>query len=112
MPTSRSTLICTKFSLERVHKAGAIVNKDKLDWFHSQHFRLKCENDLPALTKQLTPLLINVLPHLIIGDDFVVKVIHVLKVVPQFLLNAKGLKFASSIALPGWTILPRALWPY
>ena len=43
-----------EFSLERVHKAGAVFNLERLDWINSQHIR---KMDLDELTKKCLPYL-------------------------------------------------------
>lgn len=40
-----------KFSLERVHKAGAVFNIDKLNWLNGEHIRAKSPNELLPLLK-------------------------------------------------------------
>jgi glutamyl-tRNA synthetase len=41
-----------KFSLERVHKAGAIFNVDKLNWLNAEHLRKKDRNEILAMLKE------------------------------------------------------------
>jgi len=43
-----------EFSLERVHKAGAVFNLERLDWINSQYIR---KMDLDELTKKCLPYL-------------------------------------------------------
>jgi glutamyl-tRNA synthetase len=40
-----------EFSLERVGKAGAVFNIDKLNWLNQQHMKLKTDTDLLPLVK-------------------------------------------------------------
>jgi glutamyl-tRNA synthetase len=40
-----------KFSLERVHKAGAIFNVEKLDWINAEHLRKKDKNEILSMLK-------------------------------------------------------------
>ena len=42
-----------EFSLERVGKAGAVFNIDKLNWMNQQHMKLKSNNELLPLVKPL-----------------------------------------------------------
>lgn len=51
-----------KFSLERVHKGGAIVNINKLDWFNGQHLRAKCTDDIDWVSARVRPVLEQALP--------------------------------------------------
>ncbi len=39
------------FSLERVHKAGAVFNIEKLNWINTEHLRMKSDNELLNLFK-------------------------------------------------------------
>jgi glutamyl-tRNA synthetase len=41
-----------KFSLERVNKAGAIFNIEKLDWLNFEHLRKKSDADVLAVLKE------------------------------------------------------------
>jgi len=50
------------FSLERVHKGGAIVNINKLKWIHSQHLRIKCDTDIEWVIGRVRPLLEQAMP--------------------------------------------------
>jgi len=40
------------FSLERVHKAGAIFNVEKLDWLNAEHLRKKDKNEILLMVKE------------------------------------------------------------
>ena len=71
----------SQFSLERVHNAGAIVNRAKLDWFNSQHFRVKCEHDTKTVVAQLRPLLSAT--TIDTSDEYLAKIVHLLKVSHQ-----------------------------
>ncbi len=43
--------LCEKFSLERVHKAGAVFNLEKLNWLNYEHLRQKPNNVILELLK-------------------------------------------------------------
>ena len=43
--------LCEKFSLERVHKAGAVFNLEKLNWLNYEHLRQKPNNVILGLLK-------------------------------------------------------------
>ncbi len=40
-----------EFSLERIHKAGAIFNLEKLNWLNTQHIRLKSNEEIYQILK-------------------------------------------------------------
>lgn len=40
-----------KFSLERVHKAGAIFNVEKLDWINAEHLRKKDKHEILVMLR-------------------------------------------------------------
>jgi glutamyl-tRNA synthetase len=42
-----------EFSLDRVNKAGAIFNVDKLNWLNQQHLRLKSDEEMLVVLKPL-----------------------------------------------------------
>jgi glutamyl-tRNA synthetase len=64
-----------EFSLERVGKAGAVFNIEKLNWLNQQHIKIKSDEDLAQLIK---PYLQSV--HLTILDEgYLLKVIGLLK---------------------------------
>jgi len=43
--------LCEKFSLERVHKAGAVFNIEKLNWLNAEHLRSKPNDVLLLMLK-------------------------------------------------------------
>lgn len=47
-----------EFSLQRIQKAGAVVNIDKLNWFNQQHLGLLARDDMPKLVELVRPLLL------------------------------------------------------
>ncbi len=40
-----------KFSLERVHKAGAVFNLEKLNWLNFEHLRKKSDAEVLTMLK-------------------------------------------------------------
>jgi glutamyl-tRNA synthetase len=40
-----------EFSIERIHKAGAIFNLEKLNWLNTQHIRLKSDEEIFQMLK-------------------------------------------------------------
>ena len=61
------------FSLERVHKAGAIFNVEKLDWINAEHLRKKDKADILGMLK--TDLLQSKYKDLHLSDDFLLLII-------------------------------------
>jgi glutamyl-tRNA synthetase len=81
-----------EFSLERVGKAGAVFNVDKLNWLNQQHIKLKSNEELARLIK----------PHLQIKgwtnieEQYLLKVIGLMKerlTFPQDLTEISGYFF-------------------
>jgi glutamyl-tRNA synthetase len=64
-----------EFTLERVGKAGAVFNIEKLNWLNQQHIKLKSNEELAQLIKQQLPShqLAN------INESYVLNVIGLLK---------------------------------
>jgi len=44
------------FDLSRIQKAGAVVNREKLDWFNQQHLQRMATNDIEKLKTMVKPL--------------------------------------------------------
>jgi glutamyl-tRNA synthetase len=66
-----------KFSLERVHKAGAVFNLDKLNWLNYEHLRRKPDNELLAMLKaEIEKSEFKSNSYL---DDYLLKVISAMK---------------------------------
>jgi glutamyl-tRNA synthetase len=64
-----------EFTLERVGKAGAVFNIEKLNWLNQQHLRLKSDEELAA---QVKPMLES--KGLIVSsDEYLRKVVGLLK---------------------------------
>ena len=68
------TNLINLFELERVQKAGAVFNEEKLNWVNSEHIKIK---DDFALLNLIKPFL-NI-QNLIIHDDVLLKAISILK---------------------------------
>ncbi len=66
-----------KFSLERVNKAGAVFDLDKLNWLNAEHLRKKPDEEiLPMLKEEISH------SSLVIGnytDDYLIKIISAMK---------------------------------
>jgi len=73
-----------EFSLERIHKAGAIFNIEKLNWLNHQHILRKTNDELLKIVK---PWFIQK-GFTIKSDDFLLKVMELIKervtVLPDF----------------------------
>jgi glutamyl-tRNA synthetase len=66
-----------KFSLERVHKAGAVFNLEKLNWMNYEHLRRKPDSDvLKMLRKEISK---SEFSSNIYSDDYLLKVIGAMK---------------------------------
>jgi len=72
------------FSIERLHKSGAIFNIDKLNWLNHQHMMRKTDNELLTLVK---PLFLKS-GYTGFSDDYLKQVIALIKerviVLPDF----------------------------
>ncbi|MCF8241516.1 MAG: glutamate--tRNA ligase [Melioribacteraceae bacterium] len=67
----------TNFSIERVHKSGAIFNIDKLNWLNSEHIKNKtAEEILPELKNELSNSKFN---EMRFSDDYLKQVIDSMK---------------------------------
>lgn len=63
-----------KFSLERVNKAGAVFNVEKLNWLNAEHLRKKSETEILELLKD--ELGRTKYGELSYSDDYLIKVIR------------------------------------
>lgn len=66
-----------KFSLERVNKAGAVFDLQKLNWLNAEHLRKKSDNEILELLK--LEIQNSKLENLNFGDDYLLKVISAMK---------------------------------
>lgn len=48
-----------KFSLERVHKAGAVFDKRKLDWINGEYIKKLINEDVDGFYKLITPFIVG-----------------------------------------------------
>ncbi|MEN8193540.1 MAG: glutamate--tRNA ligase [Bacteroidota bacterium] len=62
------------FSLERVHKAGAIFNIEKLDWLNAEHLRTKDKSLILNMLKE--ELKVSKYKDLQLNDDFLLLIIE------------------------------------
>lgn len=68
--------LIAEFSLERVGKAGAVFNLEKLNWMNAQHLRRKTDAELLTMVK---PLVHRFVPGAMPSDDYLLKVIGAMK---------------------------------
>ena len=66
-----------KFSLERVHKAGAVFNIEKLNWLNFEHLRKKTDNEVLEMLK--TEIKKSEFSNNSYSDDYLRKVITAMK---------------------------------
>ena len=64
-----------EFSLERVGKAGAVFNIDKLNWINQQHIKLKSDAELLELVRSI----VQEKRGTDVSDEYIVQVIHLMK---------------------------------
>ena len=69
--------LCEKFSLERVHKAGAVFNLEKLNWLNFEHLRQKANNVVFELLKN--ELAQSKYSDQIYTDEYLLQVIEAMK---------------------------------
>ncbi len=66
-----------KFSLERVHKAGAVFNLEKLNWLNFEHLRRKPDNEV--LEKLKTEIKKSEFSNKFFTDEYLLTVIDAMK---------------------------------
>lgn len=69
--------LISKFSLERVNKAGAIFDLQKLNWLNSEHLRKKSNNELLILLKN--ELQKSKYKNQSFSDDYLILIIEAMK---------------------------------
>ena len=69
------TELIKEFSLERVGKAGAVFNIDKLNWINQQHIKLKSDAELLELVRSI----VQEKRGTDVSDEYIVQVIHLMK---------------------------------
>ncbi|MFC2119951.1 glutamate--tRNA ligase, partial [Bacteroidota bacterium] len=69
--------LISKFTLERVHKAGAVFNIEKLNWLNSEHLRSKPNEELLLMLKyELTKSLYK---DKVLDDDYLLLIVEAMK---------------------------------
>ncbi len=66
-----------KFSLDRVHKAGAVFNIDKLNWLNFEHLRKKSDEEVLKMLRDEIEK--SEFDNSNFGDDYLLKVITAMK---------------------------------
>ena len=66
-----------KFSLERVHKAGAVFNLEKLNWLNYEHLRKRTDDEVLAMLK--AEIEKSEFKAISFSDDYLLKVISAMK---------------------------------
>ena len=69
--------LANKFSLERVHKAGAVFNIEKLNWLNAEHLRCKPNNEILLMLKN--ELSKSNYKDKILDDDYLLLIIEAMK---------------------------------
>ena len=65
------------FSLERVNKAGAVFDLEKLNWLNAEHLRKKSNDELLVMLR--IEILNSQFSTLILSDDYLLKIITAMK---------------------------------
>jgi len=78
-----------KFSLDRVHKAGAVFNLEKLNWLNAEHLRSKPDEEILGMLKK--ELVESNYKDKIFTDDYLLQVVEAMKprvtFVKEFITN-------------------------
>jgi glutamyl-tRNA synthetase len=69
--------LINKFTLERVHKAGAVLNVEKLNWLNAEHLRSKPKEELLLMLKD--ELVKSYYKDKILDDDYLLLIIEAMK---------------------------------
>ena len=69
--------LINKFSLDRVHKAGAVFNIEKLNWLNAEHLRNKTDDELLLMLKE--ELLKSKFKEKVPEDDYLLLIIKAMK---------------------------------
>jgi len=69
--------LINKFSLERVHKAGAVFNIEKLNWLNAEHLRSKPNDELLLMLKE--ELSKSYYKDKVLDDDYLLLIIEAMK---------------------------------
>ena len=78
-----------KFSIDRVHKAGAVFNIDKLNWLNAEHLRCKTNEEILKMLKE--EFSHSQFSDLKVEDDYLLLIIEAMKprvsFVKEFITN-------------------------
>ena len=66
--------------MDRVHKAPAVANFVKLQWFNDQHLRMKAKSDISSLINEAKIMLQQKHGSVAFSDEYIGKVITLMKV--------------------------------
>jgi len=69
--------LINKFTLERVHKAGAVFNIEKLNWLNAEHLRSKPNDELLLMLKE--NLSKSFFQDKVLRDDYLLLIIEAMK---------------------------------
>lgn len=69
--------LCEKFSLERVHKSGAVFNLEKLNWLNYEHLRQKPNNVVLEMLK--SEVAQSKYSNQVYTDEYLLQVIEAMK---------------------------------
>jgi len=69
--------LISKFTLERVHKAGAVFNIEKLNWLNAEHLRSKSNEEILLMLKD--ELAKSYYKDKIFDDDYLLLIIEAMK---------------------------------
>jgi glutamyl-tRNA synthetase len=75
--------LISKFTLERVHKAGAVFNIEKLNWLNAEHLRNKPNDELLLMLKE--ELSESIFKDKVLDDDYLLLIIEAMKPRVSFL---------------------------
>jgi glutamyl-tRNA synthetase len=69
--------LINKFTLERVHKAGAVFNIEKLNWLNAEHLRSKTNDELLLMLK--VDLSKSIFKDKVLRNDYLLLIIEAMK---------------------------------
>jgi glutamyl-tRNA synthetase len=69
--------LINKFTLERVHKSGAVFNVEKLNWLNAEHLRSKPNEELLQMLKD--ELSKSEFKDMVLDDDYLLLIIEAMK---------------------------------
>ena len=77
--------LINKFTLERVHKAGAVFNIEKLNWMNAEHLRSKPNDELLLMLKD--ELAKSYYKDKVLDDDYLLLIIEAMKPRVSFVIE-------------------------